>query len=167
MIRCRNQLVEPLAAPGLSCVVFAAHCNVVQACDSQMRRNGSCMLHFVQRICLYLRLHVPCWQGVFSPGTFAQLDLPGSWYKALEWQYPPHQRLGAYEEEGRAVNFMKAGITTADRVVTVSPGGCAIVSLFSGVLVGDYLRTASVSSSPCQQVGVSPWGRGRGHHYKL
>ena len=29
---------------------------------------------------------------------------------------------GAYEEEGRAVNTMKAAISTADRVVTVSPG---------------------------------------------
>lgn len=28
--------------------------------------------------------------------------------------------MGAYEEEGRAVNHIKAGIITADRVVTVS-----------------------------------------------
>lgn len=33
--------------------------------------------------------------------------LPGHWYGALEWQYPPHQRQGSYEEEGRAVNTMK------------------------------------------------------------
>lgn len=43
-------------------------------------------------------------------------------YPALEWQYPPHQRQGSYEEEGRSVNHMKAGIITADRVVTVSRG---------------------------------------------
>jgi hypothetical protein len=24
-----------------------------------------------------------------------------------EWQYPPHQRQGSYEEEGRAVNHLK------------------------------------------------------------
>ncbi len=46
-------------------------------------------------------------QGVFPPGSFDQLGLPGDWYKALEWQYPPHQRQGAYEEEGRAVNTLK------------------------------------------------------------
>lgn len=27
--------------------------------------------------------------------------------------------MGSYEEQGRAVNHMKAGLTTADRVVTV------------------------------------------------
>ena len=46
-------------------------------------------------------------QGVFPPGTYSQLGLPGHWYQALEWQYPPEQRLGAYEEEGRAVNHLK------------------------------------------------------------
>lgn len=46
-------------------------------------------------------------QGVFPPGTFKQLGLPGNWYGSLEWQYPPHQRQGAYEEEGRAVNTLK------------------------------------------------------------
>eukprot|EP00891_Asterochloris_glomerata_P005435 jgi/Astpho2/5435/Aster-07383 len=61
-------------------------------------------------------------QGVFSPSTFGMLELPGNWYPALEWQYPPHQRQGSYEEEGRCVNTMKAGISCADRVVTVSPG---------------------------------------------
>ncbi len=30
--------------------------------------------------------------------------------------------MGAYEEEGRAVNFLKAGIAATDRLVTVSPG---------------------------------------------
>jgi len=35
----------------------------------------------------------------------------------------PHpQRQGSYAEEGRSVNHMKAGIATADRLVTVSPG---------------------------------------------
>lgn len=48
-----------------------------------------------------------CWQGVFAPKTYATYGLPGHWYGALEWQYPPHQRQGSYEEEGRAVNTLK------------------------------------------------------------
>lgn len=59
---------------------------------------------------------------MFPPRTYGSLELPPDWYSALEWQYPPHERQGAYEEEGRSVNHMKAGIITADRVVTVSPG---------------------------------------------
>eukprot|EP00879_Flechtneria_rotunda_P022859 GHRR01024158.1.p1 GENE.GHRR01024158.1~~GHRR01024158.1.p1 ORF type:complete len:113 (+),score=19.06 GHRR01024158.1:941-1279(+) len=41
---------------------------------------------------------------------------------ALEYQYPPHLRQGSYAEEGRSVNTLKAGLTVADRIVTVSPG---------------------------------------------
>lgn len=47
-------------------------------------------------------------QGVFPPTSYAGYGLPGEWYGALEWQYPPHQRQGSYEEEGRAVNTLKA-----------------------------------------------------------
>ena len=63
---------------------------------------------------------------MFPPGSYWNLGLPDSWYGTLEWQYPPEQRMGAYEEEGRAVNHIKAGIITADRVVTVcvGVGGC-------------------------------------------
>lgn len=46
-------------------------------------------------------------QGVFAPGTFPQLGLPGDWYGAVEFQYPPHLRQGAYEEEGRCINTLK------------------------------------------------------------
>ena len=80
-------------------------------------------------------------QGVFPPSTFESLGVPGDWYGALEWQYPPHQRMGSYEEEGRAINTLKAALTTADRIVTVSPGyaweittpegGCGLESLLS------------------------------------
>lgn len=69
-----------------------------------------------------LAIHNLRHQGVYPPGTFESLGLSGEWYQCLEWQYPPHQRMGAYEEEGRAMNTLKAGITTADRIVTVSPG---------------------------------------------
>ncbi len=47
-------------------------------------------------------------QGVFPPSSYEMLGLPGNWYGALEWQYPPHMRQGSYEEEGRAVNTLKA-----------------------------------------------------------
>jgi starch synthase len=69
-----------------------------------------------------LLIHNLAHQGVYSPGTFESLCLPGDWYRALEWQYPPDKRLGAYEEEGRAINTLKGAITTADRIVAVSPG---------------------------------------------
>eukprot|EP00899_Mesostigma_viride_P014030 jgi/Mesvir1/22628/Mv14066-RA.1 len=61
-------------------------------------------------------------QGVFPPGRFSQLNLPGNWYSCLEYQYPVWARKGAYEEEGRSINHLKGGLTTADRVLTVSPG---------------------------------------------
>lgn len=68
-----------------------------------------------------LAIHNLRYQGVFPPATFSSLGLPDEWYGALEWQYPPHLRSGAYEEEGRAVNTLKGAIATADRIVTVSP----------------------------------------------
>ena len=52
--------------------------------------------------------HAAARQGVFPPSSYAMLGLPGNWYGALEWQYPPHMRQGSYEEEGRAVNTLKA-----------------------------------------------------------
>lgn len=61
-------------------------------------------------------------QGVYPPSSFELLGLDGDWYQALEWQYPPEQRMGAYEEEGRAINTLKGAITTTDRIVAVSPG---------------------------------------------
>eukprot|EP00879_Flechtneria_rotunda_P017220 GHRR01018041.1.p1 GENE.GHRR01018041.1~~GHRR01018041.1.p1 ORF type:complete len:421 (+),score=103.09 GHRR01018041.1:241-1503(+) len=61
-------------------------------------------------------------QGVFPPSTYPELGLPSEWYGALEYQYPPHLRQGSYAEEGRSVNTLKAGLTVADRIVTVSPG---------------------------------------------
>lgn len=69
-----------------------------------------------------LAIHNLCHQGVFSPWTYSKLGLPNDWYGALEYQYPPHKRQGSWAEEGRSVNHIKAGITTADRLVTVSPG---------------------------------------------
>jgi glycogen synthase len=46
--------------------------------------------------------------------------------------------MGAYEEEGRAMNHLKAGIITTDRIVTVSPGAS---------LVASCLRPSSAAAS--------------------
>jgi hypothetical protein len=48
---------------------------------------------------------------VYAPGTFELLSLPGTWYGAVEFQYPPHLRQGAYEEEGRCINTLKVPST--------------------------------------------------------
>ena len=71
-------------------------------------------------------------QGVFPPGSFRQLGLPGEWYPAVEYQYPPHQRSGPWAEEGRSVNLLKAGLAVADRLVTVSPGYAQEVTTWLG-----------------------------------
>ncbi|KAG2500469.1 hypothetical protein HYH03_002036 [Edaphochlamys debaryana] len=71
-------------------------------------------------------------QGVFPPGSFYELGLPPHWYGCLEWQYPPHQRQGSWAEEGRSVNHMKAGLTTADRIVTVSAGYAEEIKTYLG-----------------------------------
>ena len=47
---------------------------------------------------------------MYPPSVFDQLNLKGWWYGTVEYQYPPHQRLGSYAEEGRSVNFMKVGL---------------------------------------------------------
>lgn len=66
-----------------------------------------------------LMIHNLRHQGVYSPATFELLGLPGEWYHALEWQYPPDQRMGAYEEEGRAINTMKVRRSQRGRKATV------------------------------------------------
>mmetsp|Transcript_6404 Transcript_6404/g.10959 ORF Transcript_6404/g.10959 Transcript_6404/m.10959 type:complete len:593 (+) Transcript_6404:123-1901(+) len=79
-----------------------------------------------------LAIHNLMHQGVFPPTTFAGTGLPANWSGATEWQYPPEQRQGAYHEEGRAVNYLKAGIITADRLVTVSPGYADEIKTMAG-----------------------------------
>eukprot|EP00798_Chlamydomonas_sp_ICE-L_P027184 gene27184-2425_t len=70
--------------------------------------------------------------GVSSPTTFDTMGLPKDWYGAMEWQYPPHQRLGAYEEEGRCMNYMKGGLACADRIMTVSAGYADEIKTYVG-----------------------------------
>ncbi|KAG2432682.1 hypothetical protein HYH02_006667 [Chlamydomonas schloesseri] len=79
-----------------------------------------------------LAIHNLRHQGVFPPYTFESLGLPPHWYGCLEWQYPPHQRQGSWAEEGRSVNHLKAGLTTADRVVTVSAGYAEEIKTYLG-----------------------------------
>lgn len=79
-----------------------------------------------------LAIHNLRHQGVFPPHTFKDLGLPPQWYGACEYQYPPHQRQGSYAEEGRSVNHLKAGIATADRLLTVSPGYSNEITTYLG-----------------------------------
>eukprot|EP00198_Chlamydomonas_reinhardtii_P009360 XP_001698697.1 soluble starch synthase [Chlamydomonas reinhardtii] len=79
-----------------------------------------------------LAIHNLRHQGVFPPYTYESLGLPPHWYGCLEWQYPPHQRQGSWAEEGRSVNHLKAGLTTADRVVTVSAGYAEEIKTYLG-----------------------------------
>ncbi len=44
---------------------------------------------------------------MYAPSTFSILGLPEGWYGPVEFQYPPHLRQGAYEEEGRCINTLK------------------------------------------------------------
>lgn len=92
-----------------------------------------------------LAIHNMAHQGVASPSTFKELGLPEAWYGAVEFQYPPHQRLGSYAEEGRSVNLMKAGITTADRLVTVSPGYAEEIQTYMG---GWGMENCLISRAP-------------------
>lgn len=63
----------------------------------------------------YPSVSVLLYHNSVLPARFPELGIPGHWYSAMEWQYPPHQRQGSYEEEGRALNFLKAGITCAGK----------------------------------------------------
>ena len=64
--------------------------------------------------------------------------------------------MGAYEEEGRAVNHIKAGIITADRVVTVcvGVGGCecgckCVYYIKAGIITADRVVTVCVGVGRC------------------
>jgi len=105
-------------------------------------------------------------QGVFPPGSYWNLGLPDNWYGTLEWQYPPDQRMGAYEEEGRAVNHIKAGIITADRIVTVRAQpqeacvGYGVVEGEKGLRVWSAMSGRALTVRPCElRLRESAWTR--------
>jgi len=79
-----------------------------------------------------LAIHNLRHQGVFPPGSYAALGLPGGWYGALEWQYPPHMRQGSYEEEGRAVNTLKARAAPPPGPPSRAAGGAVMSVLRAG-----------------------------------
>lgn len=91
-------------------------------------------------------------QGVFPPGTFKQLGLSGNWYGALEWQYPPHQRQGAYEEEGRAVNTLKVALPCLPARRGFS-APCCCQHLCSLLCVGDPIVPAPVGQAAADWMG--------------
>jgi len=68
-----------------------------------------------------LAVHNLFHQGCFPPDTFNQLGLPSDWYNCLGWRFLERAHMACYSY-GHAINYMKAGLTTADRIVTVSPG---------------------------------------------
>uniref|UniRef100_A0A061R363 starch synthase n=1 Tax=Tetraselmis sp. GSL018 TaxID=582737 RepID=A0A061R363_9CHLO len=68
-----------------------------------------------------LAIHNLFHQGCFPPDTFNQLGLDGRWYNSMGWQFMERAHMACYSY-GHAVNYMKAGLVNADRVVTVSPG---------------------------------------------
>lgn len=82
-------------------------------------------------------------QGVFPPSSYAMLGLPGNWYGALEWQYPPHMRQGSYEEEGRAVNTLKARPRPCVLPAAPANAACNVWDTVSAVVHQPCLRKAS------------------------
>ncbi len=87
---------------------------------------------------------------MFAPGTFPELGLPGDWYAAVEFQYPPHLRQGAYEEEGRCINTLKArrphSLSINNRPSS-SPGRRVLVlaSTVSGTFTQEWAETMCLS----------------------
>ncbi|XP_047322110.1 soluble starch synthase 1, chloroplastic/amyloplastic [Impatiens glandulifera] len=66
-------------------------------------------------------IHNLAHQGVEPAVCFKNLGLPSEWYGALEWIFPTWARTHALDT-GEAVNVLKGGIVTADRILTVSQG---------------------------------------------
>mmetsp|Transcript_20205 Transcript_20205/g.50885 ORF Transcript_20205/g.50885 Transcript_20205/m.50885 type:complete len:611 (-) Transcript_20205:114-1946(-) len=68
-----------------------------------------------------LAIHNLFHQGVFPPDQFGNLHLPDYWYNNLGYQFMERSHMACYSY-GHAINYLKAGITAADRLLTVSPG---------------------------------------------
>ena len=48
--------------------------------------------------------------------------MPADRYGAVEWSFPEWSDQYDAETEGAAINFLKGGLVTADRLLTVSEG---------------------------------------------
>lgn len=113
-----------------------------------------------------LAIHNIKHQGVFPPSSFGSLHLPGEWYGAMEWQYPPEQRQGSYEEEGRSVNTLKAGLSTADRLLTVSPGYAGEIQSPMGGCGMEYLISSRsfVLNGIVNGIDMDAWNPSKDKH---
>jgi len=69
-----------------------------------------------------LAIHNLSHQGVEQGEMFYNLGLPDEWVAPLEWSFPEWSDQYNPENEGRAINFLKGGIVTCDRLLTVSEG---------------------------------------------
>ena len=63
------------------------------------------------------------------------LNIAPAWYSSVEWQYPPHERQGAYEEEGRAINTLKVGCRQKTRAACALHWNCASAYLQQGIII--------------------------------
>ncbi|GBF98815.1 soluble starch synthase chloroplastic [Raphidocelis subcapitata] len=75
------------------------------------------------------------WHGSLVPVYLAAKYRPHGVYtnaRSVLAIHNPHQRQGSYAEEGRSVNHLKAGIATADRLLTVSPGYSTEITTYLG-----------------------------------
>eukprot|EP00898_Chlorokybus_atmophyticus_P001292 jgi/Chlat1/2163/Chrsp17S02738 len=123
---CLAALEAPLQVPvggviyGQDCVFLCNdwHAGLVPVYLAAKYRPSGVYLGARSIFCIHNLFH----QGVFPPSKFTSLGLPSEWYHCLEYQYPAWARKGSYEEEGRSLNHLKAGASTADRILTVSPG---------------------------------------------
>ncbi|XP_024524899.1 starch synthase 1, chloroplastic/amyloplastic [Selaginella moellendorffii] len=118
---CEAPLVLPLGGCvyGDKCLFIANdwHAGLVPVLiSSKYRRNNV----YKDSRCV-LAIHNLAHQGVEPSTTYGNLGLPPDWYGALEWVFPNWARAHALDK-GEAVNHLKGGIVTADRILTVSQG---------------------------------------------
>jgi len=67
-----------------------------------------------------LALHNLAHQGSYPSTAFSSLGLGGEWYGAMEWVVNARNASGQGTSAVRNINVLKAGLVTADKVVTVS-----------------------------------------------
>ncbi|KAL4204766.1 hypothetical protein AMTRI_Chr01g111450 [Amborella trichopoda] len=105
-----------------------------------------------------LVIHNLAHQGVEPATTFGNLGLPPEWYGALEWVFPTWARKHALDR-GEAVNPLKGGIVTADRIVTVSQGyAWEITTAEGGTGLDELLRSRkSVINGITNGIDIDEW----------
>ncbi|XP_024535180.1 soluble starch synthase 1, chloroplastic/amyloplastic-like isoform X2 [Selaginella moellendorffii] len=118
---CEAPLVLPLGGYiyGDNCIFLANdwHASLVPVLLAAKYRRHGVYLGARSIVVIHNITHQGCEPGT----TYAQLGLPPEWYGALEWVFPTWARKHAFDK-GEAVNHLKGGLVTADRIVTVSEG---------------------------------------------